>query len=212
MTCCPTAPCAPAAPIDVDIDSTDSHAPLAPPAPPIIDCGTGYHARIVIPSFSKAIAAWTGASIEVAQFNYSVGSWFTIRGLPTKPATPTFVPVIRYRIDTQMFRYKLWENAGEVLYLPLYGGQPIGPNFSIELWSVRDKLTLRNQFTESLVLNTAQAGSRCVDSKECSDIWFDLPLTIPFTNPECQLWLNNTAFFGSSDTGFWSSEPVFGKP
>ena len=92
----------------------------------------------IIPVFSVTGLTWLGSSKVEQQFNYSASVNFQLRALPAAPVGVNFCPCIRYRVGTTSFRYKLWENVGELLYVPLYAGQIIKKNFVIEVWSTNN--------------------------------------------------------------------------
>lgn len=100
---------------------------------------------IQIPVFSYLNASvWQGNSKVITQFNYSTTKNFTIKALPTKPTTPTFCPVIRYRVGNISYRYKLWFGVGEGINCPPYRGEVIKKNFVIEIWDVNGQTSLVN--------------------------------------------------------------------
>jgi len=84
---------------------------------------------------------WRGASEIVAKFFFNSNTnvnlfsgtqtWFT-----------NFCACVTWRIDDEtIVRYKLWQNVGEILYVPFYGGQTIPNEFQIEIWNTNVPIT-----------------------------------------------------------------------
>lgn len=101
----------------------------------------------LLPAFAPVSdVTWRGASEVVKQFNYSATENFTLARCPVKPAQGIlpggvgYVLCIKYRVGETVFRYKLWEDVGEVLNVPLYAGEVIKKNFCLEVWTCRDLL------------------------------------------------------------------------
>ncbi len=92
---------------------------------------------ITLPAFSVT-AGFKGYSEIVAAFNYAASNNFTLKSV-TVPASPNYVACVMW-VDSEynVYRYRLWENVGEVFYfdIPLYTNQKIGKNFRIEIWNV----------------------------------------------------------------------------
>lgn len=227
MSCCPTKPCPPSAPAADNCDASSPHKQCPPPAAPAtVSCSarsTNAYYRVSIPQFSLTPPTWPGASLRVCQFNFTVPQPFTMNR-PTKPASPTFIPVVRYRLADVAYRWKLWENAGEVLYLPLYNGETILEEFCFEIWTVNGS-SPRSRVPYNLFLRAPAGDSKmCVERSRCCipDLNFaDIPFPLPSDIVECSKWRDNAPsappsgeeppFFGSETEGFWSEEPVFGE-
>jgi len=82
--------------------------------------------------------AWSGASVIVAQYNYTSTNNFILTELPEPPDDVNFCLVIRYRVGDKITRFKLWENVGEVQADHLYdidNPEVILKNFVLEIWS-----------------------------------------------------------------------------
>lgn len=90
-----------------------------------------------IPAFN-VVNTWRGSSEIVAKFVYSLSTPVSfISDLPI--ANGNFCPCVSWKPTSEtIVRYKLWENVGEILYVPLYTGQQIGANFNIEIWSTNN--------------------------------------------------------------------------
>lgn len=93
---------------------------------------------ISVPSFSYTGPIWKGASETVTQFNYSADRNFVLKTRPVQPSGANFCPVIKYRVGYTVYRYKLWQDVGEHLAVPLYTGQVIKKNFVIEIWNTEN--------------------------------------------------------------------------
>lgn len=91
---------------------------------------------LYLAGFSVA-TTWRGASEIVLELRYALGFNFSFL-LVAPPSNPNFCACIAWKptADT-IVRYKLWEDVGEILYVPLYNGELIGGNFSIEIWNVK---------------------------------------------------------------------------
>jgi len=98
---------------------------------------------VELPVFSYN-TTWYGASVEVTQFNFSSTDVFTLRRLPTVPSGVNFLLCLKWRNGSVVTRYKLWENVGEVLNVPLYGGQIIPKNFVLEVWNLENGTVVSN--------------------------------------------------------------------
>lgn len=89
----------------------------------------------IIPAGGLTAQTSKTASYVVQHFLYSATKDFTIPRLPIAPVGTKLVPCIRWRTGTTSYRYKLWQNVGELLYKPLlYTSERIGKNFVIEIW------------------------------------------------------------------------------
>ncbi len=97
-----------------------------------------------IPTFSYSGLVWRGASDMPTQFNFTASRNFTLRANPTKPTSPDFVPVIRWRSGTKVYRWRLWDDDNLHLEAPLYTNQTIRKNFVIEIWSLFGQTTVTN--------------------------------------------------------------------
>lgn len=78
---------------------------------------------------------WNGASQRITQWNYASTNNFVLVEMPEAPEDPDFCLCIAFRVGSTVYRYKLWEGVGEILNAPLYTGQVIKKNFSLEVWS-----------------------------------------------------------------------------
>lgn len=100
-------------------------------------------AYIDLPAFSYSAGTWGGASIIVAQFNFSASRDFYLLTRPTKPTGVNYGLCIRYRIGETVYRYKLWEDEDFNLggNTPLYNRDLIKKNFVLEVWTMNNEAT-----------------------------------------------------------------------
>lgn len=102
----------------------------------LVDHITKQRTVLYLPDFSVA-SNWRGASEIVKEFRFSLDNNPSIIRIE-KPTNPNFVACIAWKPTSEtIVRYKLWEDVGEILYVPLYSGQRFSSNFSIEIWSTQ---------------------------------------------------------------------------
>lgn len=152
--------------------------------------GQQINGYIVVPAFNITDHTdWLGASRLLAQYNYSVISNFNILQLPTRP-TDSFVLVVRFRYGNIVYRWKLWEDIGELLYEDLLAlGTVILKNFSIEVWSIEGEDAFNPgeiQIPVSLMhqIDTACAQDPSVNLVESEPTQCDLYTPLPFFPPD----------------------------
>lgn len=96
---------------------------------------------VTVPAFSVA-CDWKGYSELVAAFEYNGENNFALKQLQNVlPSSPNYILCVMWEDqDRNVYRYKLWENVGEVFYfnVPLYSGQQIKANFRFEVWNTED--------------------------------------------------------------------------
>lgn len=92
-------------------------------------------AKLLVPTMSLAASPWAGASVILAEFDISNGYYFSFY-LPIAEFGSDFIPAIRWVEDEVVHRYKLWDDENAVLYYPVYNGERIGLNATIEIWSL----------------------------------------------------------------------------
>lgn len=94
---------------------------------------------ITFPAFAIA-NVWRGASEIVREFKFALANKTSIINLFTEaPAGANFCPCIAWKPTSDtIVRYKLWEDVGEILYVPLYNGETINSDFSVEIWNTPD--------------------------------------------------------------------------
>lgn len=189
MPCCKSlTPTTPALPGEVSVCTP---IPATPNPPLVLGPGeVGY--QINIPHFSYEIDAWPGASVMVAQFNYEVGEEWTVTRLPQKPSTPTFVPCIKWRVGTTVYRYKLWEDAGERLFFPVMptdGSVTVPEFFVIEIWTVEGQLAISN--ASGIPFLGSSDLLECLSRGLCDDIWLEYPMVFAIDFNDCVAWEDN---------------------
>jgi hypothetical protein len=97
---------------------------------------TKRHTILYLPAF-EVDATWRGASEIVKEFRYSASNNMSIVKRAT-PTNPNFVACVAWKPTAEtIVRYKLWEDVGEILYVPLYNGEKIDGDFSIEIWNTK---------------------------------------------------------------------------
>lgn len=89
---------------------------------------------------------WEGASRLVAVYNYDVGQNVTIQNIVNPIPNNSFVLCVRWRVGNIVYRYKLWEDVGEILFVPLYNSEIILHCFILEVWST---VNTNNQHLDS---------------------------------------------------------------
>lgn len=101
---------------------------------------------IELPAFSYDDLEWKGASEVIAQFNFSASNKFTLVNLPDKPTGVNYGLCIKYRIGTDVYRFKLWDDDAFKLTgdVPLYTNEIIRANFVLEVWSYENETTAVN--------------------------------------------------------------------
>src|SRR5437660_5135998 len=95
---------------------------------------------IVLPAFNIP-NTWYGASHIIAKYKYTISNKFSILKLPARP-NDTFCLALTFGIGP--YRYKLWQNVGEILYVPLYTSEIIDSSFNLEVWNVTGQLLAIN--------------------------------------------------------------------
>ncbi len=99
---------------------------------------------VAVPTFSYTGISWKGASEVVTQFNFTASKNFVLKNRPTPPSGVNYCLCIRYRVGSVVYRWKLWQDVGEVLNVPLYNGEVIKKNFVLEVWNVLNSTTVSN--------------------------------------------------------------------
>lgn len=113
---------------------------------------------LTIPEFSLD-ATWRGASEIIKKFRFNLSSPISFVRI-TPPSDPNFVACVAWKPTSEtIIRYKLWEDVGEILYVPLYGGQTVLANFSIEIWNTKpDSISGGTLTTEDDIILTTEDG------------------------------------------------------
>jgi hypothetical protein len=121
---------------------------------------------LYLPSFSVE-STWYGASHIVKEFHYSVDNRISILKRVT-PDNPRFVACIAWKPTSEtIVRYKLWEDVNEILWYPLYNGERINADFSIEIWNVKPEVATGGERTliteeDSWILVTEEDSTEIV--------------------------------------------------
>lgn len=115
---------------------------------------------IEIPAFDIA-NTWRGASEIITRFEFSSAYALSLlEKFPIEaPDDANFCPVVSWLKDGVFYRYKLWENVGEILWLPLYEKQKITQTyFFIEIWNTDSRTQLALQAGEDQALDAGGYG------------------------------------------------------
>lgn len=106
-----------------------------------------------IPTFSVD-NIWRGASTMVYRFDFPIGLVTLLNQFPmTPPDGSNFCPVVSWRVGQAFVRYKLWEDVGEILWLPLYSGQKVtASSFHVEIWNVRPRILVEFDGEEDVIV------------------------------------------------------------
>jgi len=152
--------------------------------------------QLVLPAFTLAVPVWAGASGILAQFPINNTEPFSFR-LPIGVFGENFIAAIRWMEETDIFvRFILFPHDDAVLYYPLYGGERIGANAVIEIWSVDsvNAPVLEDNFTfesSQFVFPTSEQGqcfSCCANPSESILLVMTEPSVLPpgnACNPFC---------------------------
>ena len=102
---------------------------------------------IVLPAFNIP-NTWYGASHIIAKYKYTISNKFSILKLPARP-NDTFCLALTFGATPN--RYKLWQNIGEILYVPLYSSEIIDSSFNLEVWNTFNNANAIN--SSSLIID-----------------------------------------------------------
>lgn len=142
---------------------------------------------ITFPEFSMA-NTWRGASEIVREFHFNLDSAVSILNLFSEaPDNANFCPCIAWKPTSEtIVRYKLWKDVGEILWVDDYTGEPIGADFSIEIWNTNNPIISgggQTLYLSTLVIPTDFCDTSDVelttDYDVCTDITFDLTDFVP---------------------------------
>lgn len=148
--------------------------------------------NIIIPAFILPAPIWAGASTIIAEFELS-NSYFLSFKLPIRAFGSYFVAAVRWSEDSDVYRYKFWEDEDSVLFYPVYNGEKIGLSAVIEIWSVNSAefpALTSSQTLQSSVLNfpTEGCGNCCVNPSVEQLLVATIPTSVPpyaYCNPFC---------------------------
>lgn len=106
---------------------------------------------LIIPAFAYTDLEWLGTSRAIFEVDFALDDDLTLRHPIRKPTGCDFVLCVRNDDGT---RYKLWNHADDDLHYPLYNGQLISADFSIEIWSTTASTVTSTSDIEILTNNT----------------------------------------------------------
>ena len=79
---------------------------------------------------------FTTYSYIVGKFNYYLENNISFLLPLSQESTFQYCPCVSWKPTSEtIVRYKLWQAFGELLYAPIYNGEVINKNFSIEIWN-----------------------------------------------------------------------------
>lgn len=156
---------------------------------------------IELPSFDVD-TPWAGSSYVGIQFDYSAQTSFRIPKfvLSLDIWPPSFCLVVRWVKAGVTYRYKLWENVGEKLDVPLYDDTiQIPKNFVLECWSTEQSAAIVLDDTYYIELNTLRLPSPLYNSQEnleCAEVLATIftgpyPQPLPYLMDSTVAWLTN---------------------
>jgi hypothetical protein len=178
---------------------------------------------IALPAFSIPVT-WAGFSDVIGQNDYQAPNNLSLAQWQSAlPSNPNYLLCIRYiNSDRSVVRYKLWSGVGEVMAeVPLYTGQLIKKNFTLEIWSTNS--TPAVQATD-ITFFTSVLGSLDYrygfDSElappfilcEDQDIVIPSQVLAPDVTPSSTYWFTSSAgiTLSGSDVTQWEDQ-VSGK-
>lgn len=97
---------------------------------------------ISIPAFAYSSLDFNAVSQIVTQYGYSASANFYLVARPTKPVGADYMLVIKYRVGTTVYRYRLWDDVNFTGVAELYNGNIIKVNFVLEVWSLAGSSTV----------------------------------------------------------------------
>ncbi len=147
---------------------------------------------------------WLGASYAVLQYNYVATGNFTMDELPdlSQLTDQGWVVCIRYRVGGVVTRYKLNEVTTsdalmDSVYFPLYNGEVILKNFTVEIWMATAETTDLAPWTPiQFNMSILQAKQTLTDDDTFEDCVETLCTTLQSQNN-----LNLDLLFASCATG-----------
>ena len=188
---------------------------------------------VQLPTFTHA-CTWLGASEIITQFNFSASKNFVLRNRPTKPTGVNYCLCIRYRVGDAVYRWKLWQDAGEVLNVPLYNGEIIKKHFVLEIWNVKDGTTVSSASAINIITSvvsvptnfrdlSSTALATGVEYTKASIAISITPKTLPNTSELAARWETDSGVTvnGSNEILSWTDsvggfnlvpDPFYNKP
>jgi hypothetical protein len=94
---------------------------------------------IYLPAF-ELTSVWRGASEIIGKFNYSLAKSPSFSRITPQEG---YCACISWKPTGEtIIRYKLWGDVGEILWAPLYNGERVGANFTVEIWNVKPEVAI----------------------------------------------------------------------
>jgi len=92
--------------------------------------------QLSIPAFTLPVPSWHGASDLLVEYALNNVDYKLALRTPLRKFGSNFVVAIRWKEDDIYYRFVFWSDPLAVLFFPLYDGETIGLNATIEIWSV----------------------------------------------------------------------------
>lgn len=116
--------------------------PLTPGAPRPYNTGRAVMDKAMflqVPAFTAGVLAWTGASYQVARTVINAGMPWAISKPIARPSGLNACAAVRFTSGGTVYRWKLWQDVGEVLHWSLYDGTVLPEaGVYLEFWSIDD--------------------------------------------------------------------------
>jgi hypothetical protein len=130
-----------------------------------------FNKYIIIPAFAYTGITWYGASHIVGTFNFTQDKLNSFPLIPDYPTGANFILCVSWKVGTTVYRYKFWQDKGELLYVPLYTNQSIPTtSFKIEVWNVSGETDAT--MADELMFETSELVSpslTCCDNEATDD-------------------------------------------
>jgi hypothetical protein len=117
---------------------------------------------LIVPTFTPSLPVWSGVSALLGEMALSNSYYFSFK-TPIRSFGVGFVLAVRWTVDGNTRRLKLWADDDDVLYYPVYDGERIGLNAVLEIWSVNSDDVPTNAAAASMKISVLAfpTGSCC---------------------------------------------------
>lgn len=149
--------------------------------------------NLILPAFTLPVPTWAGASTILAEFALNNSSYISFKK-PVSKFGENFVAAVRWYDGVMVARYLFWEDVDMILYYPVYDGEKIGVNGTIEIWSINSSSaptldTSKILPISILVYPTDGCQSTCCASPSAEQLLAEtIPTTVPpysYCSPFC---------------------------
>jgi hypothetical protein len=143
--------------------------------------------KITLPEILIIDNVWRGASEIVKIFRLTYTNGLSLLNI-VPSSNANYCACVAWRVGTEVFRYKLWKNIGEILYAEDYTGQCVGTEFDIEIWNTNNAILHGGGdiiYLSQLTLPTSYCDSSDniielnLNLHSCVDVIFDLNDFVP---------------------------------